>query len=136
MAKAATEEWWLRPEYQPGQIIKSPGCLGYTYEIIGAVCRLYDREDLPYPSCSLAYKPTADNLAKRGGFRMGKQPSWRRIGRRFVEDMASAGRPVFSVRCLDPELQPYYLHHSHDLTDTRPVRKPRLLQPTWLVKKQ
>lgn len=33
---------------QPGQIICSPGGT-FKYKIIGACCRLYDREKLPYP---------------------------------------------------------------------------------------
>lgn len=58
---------------QHGEIIKSPGGC-YKYKIIGAVCVLFDRECLPYPCCSLQWK--------------GKQPSWRRVGRRFIPDIA------------------------------------------------
>ena len=70
----------------PGTIISSPGG-SYRYRIIGACCRLFDRETLPYPSCSLEWR--------------GKQPSWRRIGRRFVADMATMRSPSYSVELLD-----------------------------------
>ena len=69
-----------------GTIIRSPGG-SYRYQIIGVCCRLYDREVLPYPSCSIAWR--------------GKQPSWRRIGRRFVPDMATTRSPSYCVRLLD-----------------------------------
>ncbi len=66
-----------------GDIITSPGC-SFTYQIIGPVCRLYDREELPYPSCSLSWR--------------GKQPSWNRVGKRFIPDIASKRYPAYSVR--------------------------------------
>jgi hypothetical protein len=72
--------------YQPGDIFFSPGCL-YRYEVVGACCPLFDREDLPYPSCSLNWK--------------GKQPSWRRIGRRFTPDLSAKGFECYNVRLLD-----------------------------------
>ena len=56
-----------------GKRLRSPGG-SFLYEVQGPVCRLYDREQLPWPSCSLQWK--------------GKQPSWRRIGRRFVADLS------------------------------------------------
>ena len=48
---------------EQGQTFRSPGG-GFSYEVIGPCCRLYDREELPYPSCSLQWK--------------GKQPSWKK----------------------------------------------------------
>jgi hypothetical protein len=72
----------IRNMYEPGEYIYSPGST-FCYEIIGPVCRLYDREELPYPCCSLAWK--------------GKQPSWNRIGKRFVVDMATKAAPSYSV---------------------------------------
>lgn len=48
---------------------------------------LYDREELPWPSCSLAWK--------------GKQPSWNRVGRRFVPDIAASRCPAYAVRGCD-----------------------------------
>ncbi|MDX2241158.1 MAG: hypothetical protein NW224_10785 [Leptolyngbyaceae cyanobacterium bins.302] len=69
-----------------GQIISSPGC-HFSYRVIGACCRLFDREQLPYPCCRLQWR--------------GKEPSWRRIGKRFVLDMATRGRPTYSVEILE-----------------------------------
>lgn len=69
-----------------GSHIRSAGG-SFVYEIIGPVCRLYDREELPWPSCSLAWK--------------GKQPSWNRIGPRFVADMASRRSPSYAVKLID-----------------------------------
>lgn len=65
-----------------GDLITSPGG-SFTYLIQGAVCRLYDREELPYPSCSLQWK--------------GKQPFWNRIGKRFVADFSTSRSPSYSV---------------------------------------
>lgn len=67
------------------QIIHSPGRT-FTYQVIGPCCRLYDREQLPWPSCSLSWR--------------GKQPSWRRVGRRFVLDVGSKNHPNYAVRLL------------------------------------
>lgn len=59
----------------------------FAYTVQGAVCRLYDREELPWPSCSLVFK--------------GKQPSWNRVGARFIADMAAANCPSYSVHGVD-----------------------------------
>uniref|UniRef100_A0A832M4P1 Uncharacterized protein n=1 Tax=Oscillatoriales cyanobacterium SpSt-402 TaxID=2282168 RepID=A0A832M4P1_9CYAN len=69
-----------------GQLISSPGC-HFNYRIIGPCCRLFDREQLPYPCCRLQWR--------------GKEPSWRRIGKRFVLDMATRAHPTYSVEMLD-----------------------------------
>ena len=69
-----------------GKRLRSPGG-SFLYEVQGPVCRLYDREQLPWPSCSLQWK--------------GKQPSWRRIGRRFVADIAVRRCPSYSVKGVD-----------------------------------
>lgn len=69
-----------------GKWVRSPG-QGFAYQIQGPVCRLYDREELPWPSCSIAWK--------------GKQPSWNRIGRRFVPDLAASRCPSYSVVGVD-----------------------------------
>lgn len=55
----------------------------FSYEIIAPVCRLYDRDELPWPSCSLAWK--------------GKQPSWNRIGPRLVPDITASRCPSYVV---------------------------------------
>jgi hypothetical protein len=75
----------LTPTLSPGDRFMSPGC-NYEYEVIGACCMLYDRNNLPFPSCSLDWK--------------GKQPSWRRIGRRFINDISSANKEVYYVKLL------------------------------------
>jgi len=67
------------------QVIHSPGGT-FAYQVIGPCCRLYDREQLPWPSCSLSWR--------------GKQPSWRRVGRRFVLDIGSKNHPTYAVRLL------------------------------------
>ncbi len=66
-----------------GELITSPGG-SYNYQIIGPCCRLYDRETLPWPSCSIGWR--------------GKQPSWRRIGARFVADMGCKRCPSYAVQ--------------------------------------
>jgi hypothetical protein len=68
-----------------GQTFYSLG--GYfTYQVIGPCCRLFDREELPWPCCRIEWR--------------GKEPSWRRVGRRFVADMASKSSPSYSVEIL------------------------------------
>jgi hypothetical protein len=78
------------PTLKSGDRFKSPGCL-YEYEVIGACCQLFDRESLPYPSCSLDWK--------------GKQPSWRRIGRRFINEPSSANREIYYVRRINAQYE-------------------------------
>lgn len=78
-----------------GDIVLSPGGT-QKYKVIGACCRLYDRENLPYPSCSLDWK--------------GKQPSWRRIGKRFIVDLASKRSPSYSVQVINyPDSAPFVI---------------------------
>jgi hypothetical protein len=60
---------------ETGKRFQSPGG-SVLYEVHGPVCVLYDREELPWPSCSLLWK--------------GKQPSWNRQGKRFVPDLAAS----------------------------------------------
>lgn len=71
-----------------GQILHSPGGT-FAYEIIGPCCRLYDREQLPWPSCSITWR--------------GKQPSWRRVGRRYILDVGTKNHPTYAVRLLGQE---------------------------------
>ena len=68
------------------KIIRSHGG-SFAYKVLGPVCILYDREDLPYPSCSMQWK--------------GKQPSWNRVGKRFVPDLAASRCPSYSVVGVD-----------------------------------
>ena len=64
----------------------------YSYRILGPCCRLFDREELPWPCCRLAWRS--------------KEPSWRRVGRRFVADLASRRCPSYAVELLQPGSRP------------------------------
>lgn len=68
-----------------GIIIQSPGGQ-FSYRIVGPCCRLFDREQLPWPCCRIQWH--------------GKEPSWRRIGRRFVADMSARRYPSYSVELI------------------------------------
>ncbi|MEM6837940.1 MAG: hypothetical protein AAF609_13915 [Cyanobacteria bacterium P01_C01_bin.120] len=71
--------------WRSGHTFQSPGA-HLTYRVIGPCCRLYDREQLPWPCCRLQWRS--------------KEPSWRRIGRRFVPDMATQRFPSYCVEIL------------------------------------
>jgi hypothetical protein len=68
-----------------GQILYSPGC-HFAYRVLGPCCRLFDREQLPWPSCRLEWHS--------------KEPSWRRVGKRYVVDMATQHSPSYSVEII------------------------------------
>jgi hypothetical protein len=74
-----------------GTVHASPGGQ-YSFRVIGPCCRLFDREELPWPCCRLAWRS--------------KEPSWRRVGRRFVPDLASRRCPSYSVELLQPGSRP------------------------------
>lgn len=63
----------------------SPGSQ-FSYRVIGPCCRLFDREQLPWPCCRLQWH--------------GKEPSWRRIGRRFIVDLSTKRYPSYSVELI------------------------------------
>lgn len=65
-----------------GKRLKSYGG-SFVYTVQGPCCRLYDKEELPWPSCSLVWR--------------GKQPSWNRVGPRFVPDLAASRCPSYAV---------------------------------------
>lgn len=71
---------------KPGKFIRSHGG-SFVYQVIAPACKLYDREELPWPSCSISWK--------------GKQPSWNRIGARLVPDMAAGRCPSYAVEGRD-----------------------------------
>jgi hypothetical protein len=71
-----------------GHLLSSPGG-HFTYRVIGPCCRLFDREQLPWPCCRLAWQ--------------GKEPSWRRIGKRFVVDMGTKNSPSYCVEIVGQE---------------------------------
>jgi hypothetical protein len=80
---------------KPGQIFKSPGGT-FKYRVIGACCRLYDRNSLPYPCCRLSWK--------------GKEPFWNRQGKRFVPDISVKHSPSYCVGLVDyPEAEPFVM---------------------------
>ena len=60
----------------------------FSYRVLGPCCRLYDREDLPWPCCRLAWK--------------GREPSWKRVGKRLVPDIAAQRCPSYSVEIIQP----------------------------------
>ncbi len=64
----------------------------YSFRVIGPCCRLFDREELPWPCSRLAWRS--------------KEPSWRRIGSRFVADIAARRCPSYSVEILQPGNKP------------------------------
>lgn len=71
--------------YEHGQVFFSPGC-HFSYRVMGPCCRLFDREQLPYPCCRLQWR--------------GKEPSWRRIGKRFILDISTKNHPSYAVEIL------------------------------------
>jgi hypothetical protein len=90
--RAAVTLRLLRQELHPGQVFYSPGGT-LKYRVIGACCRLYDREQLPYPCCRLSWHS--------------KEPFWNRQGRRFVPDIAAKQSPSYCVGLVDyPETEP------------------------------
>jgi hypothetical protein len=70
----------------PYKLLRSYGG-SFVYEVQGPICRLYDREELPWPSCSLQWR--------------GKQPSWNRQGPRLVPDLSSSRCPSYYVKAYD-----------------------------------
>ncbi|NET32369.1 MAG: hypothetical protein F6K19_10220 [Cyanothece sp. SIO1E1] len=68
-----------------GHLFHSPGG-HFTYRVVGACCRLFDREQLPWPCCRLQWR--------------GKEPSWRRIGKRLIVDMATKNCPSYCVEIV------------------------------------
>jgi hypothetical protein len=68
-----------------GHLLVSPGC-HFVYRVIGPCCRLFDRDQLPWPCCRLQWR--------------GKEPSWRRIGRRLIVDLGTKSHPSYSVEIV------------------------------------
>jgi hypothetical protein len=68
-----------------GHVFQSPGA-HLTYRVQGPCCRLFDREQLPWPSCRIQWRS--------------KEPSWRRIGKRLVPDLATRRYPSYVVEIL------------------------------------
>ncbi|MFM2080411.1 MAG: hypothetical protein RLZZ124_462 [Cyanobacteriota bacterium] len=77
--------------HEAGSEHTSPGGQ-YSFRVLGPCCRLFDREELPWPCCRLAWRS--------------KEPSWRRVGRRFVADLAARRCPSYAVELLQPGSRP------------------------------
>ncbi|MGC5195432.1 hypothetical protein [Aphanothece microscopica] len=111
------------PSQQPGpdQLLLPAGSehtsLGgqYSYRVLGACCRLFDREELPWPCCRLAWRS--------------KEPSWRRVGRRLVADLAARRCPSYAVELLQPGARP-----TRTVITLFPVRLSPALQEWWYSK--
>ena len=76
---------------EPGSVHPSEGGQ-FSFRVLGPCCRLFDREELPWPCSRIAWKS--------------KEPSWRRIGARFVPDIAARRCPSYSVEILQPGSKP------------------------------
>ncbi|WP_261358977.1 hypothetical protein [Cyanobium sp. ATX 6F1] len=100
---------------EPGSIHTSPGGQ-YSYRVLGPCCRLFDREELPWPCCRLAWRS--------------KEPSWRRIGRRFVADLAARRCPSYAVELLQPGSRP-----TRTILTLFAQRLDRELQEWWYSKR-
>lgn len=78
----------FRPVAHPwptGHEFLSPGSQ-FSFRVIGPCCRLFDREQLPWPCCRIQWR--------------GKEPSWRRIGRRLIADLSTRRYPSYSVELI------------------------------------
>ncbi|WP_320668407.1 hypothetical protein [Prochlorococcus sp. MIT 1307] len=91
MTSAALERHNVDSLLEHGSIYPSEGGQ-YSFRVIGPCCRLFDREELPWPCSRLAWRS--------------KEPSWRRIGCRFVADIASRRCPSYAVEILQPGTKP------------------------------
>ena len=109
------------PAPDPAQVLLPAGSehasLGgqFSYRVLGPCCRLFDREELPWPCCRLAWRS--------------KEPSWRRIGRRLVPDLAARRCPSYAVELLQPGSRP-----SRTVITLFPVRLAPPLQEWWYSK--
>ncbi len=74
-----------------GSVYPSPGG-HFSFRVLGPCCRLFDREELPWPCSRIAWKS--------------KEPSWRRIGSRLVPDLAARRCPSYAVEILQPGSKP------------------------------
>ena len=99
---------------EPGSEHSSPGGQ-YSFRVLGPCCRLFDREELPWPCCRLAWRS--------------KEPSWRRVGRRFVADLAARRCPSYAVELLQPGSRP-----TRTVLTLFPQRLAPALQEWWYSK--
>ena len=106
----------------PGTIHTSPGGQ-YSFRVLGPRCRLFDRDELPWPCCRLAWRS--------------KEPSWRRVGRRFVPDLAARRCPSYAVELLQPGSRPtatvltlFSQRFNRELQEWWYSRHPRSMEPS------
>jgi hypothetical protein len=99
-----------------GTLVTSPGG-HFTYRIVGPCCRLYDRHQLPWPCCRIEWRS--------------KEPSWRRIGKRFIPDMATRNSPSYSVEIVGGEVKVEPL-----VVTLYPVRLSREMREWWFSKRE
>jgi hypothetical protein len=99
---------------EAGSIHPSPGGQ-YSYRVLGPCCRLFDREELPWPCGRLAWRS--------------KEPSWRRVGKRFVADLAARRCPSYVVELLQPGARP-----TRTVITLFPQRLGPALQEWWYSK--
>lgn len=66
----------------------------HSFKVLGPCCQVFDREALPWPCCRLAWHT--------------KEPSWRRIGPRFVADQGAKRCPSYAVELLQPGSRPMF----------------------------
>jgi hypothetical protein len=114
LASAAASPAQARELLEPGSEHASPGG-HYSYRVLGPCCRLFDREELPWPCCRLAWRS--------------KEPSWRRVGRRFVPDLAARRCPSYVVELLQPGAR-----STRTVITLFPIRLAPALQEWWYSK--
>ncbi len=114
LALAAAQPSQARVLLEPGSEHTSPGG-HYSYRVLGPCCRLFDREELPWPCCRLAWRS--------------KEPSWRRVGRRFVADLAARRCPSYAVELLQPGAR-----STRTVITLFPIRLTPVLQEWWYSK--
>lgn len=113
--------------YKYGDVI-SPKGSDFQYRVIGPVCRLFDRSELPHPSCSISWQ--VEEVVELKAFELWrvehvifkpiaapgwKQPSWRRledgkgVGKQFIPDGACSwkGKAAYSVELISNEMPEY-----------------------------
>ena len=114
LALAAAQPSQARVLLEPGSEHTSPGG-HYSYRVLGPCCRLFDREELPWPCCRLAWRS--------------KEPSWRRVGRRFVADLAARRCPSYAVELLQPGAR-----STRTVITLFPIRLAPVFQEWWYSK--
>jgi hypothetical protein len=72
--------------YQYGDLLSPCEGSSFLYETQGPVCRLFDREELPWPCCRIQWH--------------GKEPSWNRQGIRFTRDLGTKNAPSYSAKLV------------------------------------